>query len=338
MASASRRSSPRRRPSPLPSARRADARCADPDSPAGHRRRPHEQRVSAGDGVRPAHEPCRRAGAARGAPGRAADPGRHRRHGRAELPPQAPGDAAGSQPHRRTAGMVDRRRWTSAPGRRCHVCPRDRGAGRSPSSARDRFRTVGSHQIRNTGTVGGNLGAASPAGDAHPPLLAARAHVEVASPAGTRYVPIDEFFIGPKRAQVAPDELIAAVHVAPASGPQQFSKVGTRNAMVIAVCSFSLAIDRDARRVGTGIGSAGPTPLRAAEAERFLETVLDECAMGAARCGRRRNLPTLRSTRLYGRRADRRRPRHGRPASRDRRAGPSRVAVVGARQRDQRGN
>src|SRR2546427_5424285 len=70
-------------------------------------------------------------------------------------------------------------------------------------------------------------------------------------------------------------ELIAAFRVEPAPGPQQFSKVGTRNAMVIAVCSFALALDPARRRVGTGIGSAGPTPLRAGEAEAFLSGELD---------------------------------------------------------------
>jgi CO/xanthine dehydrogenase FAD-binding subunit len=137
-------------------------------------------------------------------------------------------------------------------------------------------RTVGSPQIRNRGTVGGNLGTASPAGDAHPPLLASEAVVELASSNGTRRVPIGEFFTGPKRSAMRKDELIAAFLVEPAAGPQQFSKVGTRNAMVIAVCSFALALDPRRRKVGTGIGSAGPTPLRAAEAERFIEGVLDE--------------------------------------------------------------
>jgi len=137
-------------------------------------------------------------------------------------------------------------------------------------------RTVGSPQIRNRGTVGGNLGTASPAGDAHPPLLAADAQVELASATGTRRVPVREFFTGPKQTTMRKDELIAAFLVEPAAGPQQFSKVGTRNAMVIAVCSFALALDPARRRVGTGIGSAGPTPLRATEAERFLEGVLDE--------------------------------------------------------------
>src|SRR5437588_4743334 len=60
-------------------------------------------------------------------------------------------------------------------------------------------RTVGSPQIRNRGTVGGNLGTASPAGDAHPPLLATEAHVEVASKAGTRRIPDRDIFPGPKK-------------------------------------------------------------------------------------------------------------------------------------------
>ena len=137
-------------------------------------------------------------------------------------------------------------------------------------------RTVGSPQIRNRGTVGGNLGTASPAGDAHPPLLASDASVELASVSGTRRTPIREFFTGPKRNAMRKDELIAAFLVEPARGGQQFSKVGTRNAMVIAVCSFAVALDTRRRRVGTGIGSAGPTPLRAPEAEEFMQGVLDE--------------------------------------------------------------
>jgi len=137
-------------------------------------------------------------------------------------------------------------------------------------------RTVGSPQIRNRGTIGGNLGSASPAGDCHPPLLASGAEVELVSVAGTRRLPVQEFFTGPKQSALRADELIAAVHVPAAAGPQQFAKVGTRNAMVIAVCSFALALDPEHREVGTGIGSAGPTPLRAGEAERFLADVLDE--------------------------------------------------------------
>src|SRR4051812_9655020 len=124
-------------------------------------------------------------------------------------------------------------------------------------------RTVGSPQIRMRGTVGGNLGAASPAGDSHPPLLAADAVVEVASAArGARQVPAAAVYTGVKRNALEPDELIAAIRVPTASGPQQFSKIGTRNAMVIAVTAFAVALHPDRRAVGTGIGSAAPTPRR----------------------------------------------------------------------------
>jgi CO/xanthine dehydrogenase FAD-binding subunit len=100
--------------------------------------------------------------------------------------------------------------------------------------------------------------------------------VELASSTGTRRVPVHEFFAGPKRNVMRKEELIAAFLIEPARGPQQFSKVGTRNAMVIAVCSFGLAIDAERHRVGTGIGSAAPTPVAAPEAESFIEGVLDE--------------------------------------------------------------
>src|SRR5262249_7506646 len=128
-------------------------------------------------------------------------------------------------------------------------------------------RTVGSPQIRNRGTVGGNLGTSSPAGDALPPLFASDAEVELASRTGTRRVPVSEFVIGPKRNCLAGDELIAAFHIAPADGPQQFSKIGTRNAMVIAVCSLALSIWPGREAVAACIGSAGPTPIRCGEAE-----------------------------------------------------------------------
>ncbi len=128
-------------------------------------------------------------------------------------------------------------------------------------------RTVGSPQIRNRATVAGNLGTASPAGDAHPPLLATGAVVEADSVRGTRLIDINDFFLGVKRSALAPDELIRAVRIPVRTGPQQFAKVGTRNAMVIAVCTVAVALDPSTRTVGTGIGSAAPTPRRAPEAE-----------------------------------------------------------------------
>jgi len=143
-------------------------------------------------------------------------------------------------------------------------------------------RTVGSPQIRNRGTVGGNLGAASPAGDCHPVLLATGAIVDVTSVRGPRQIPAAEFYVGPKRNALAADELITSVLIPAAPGPQQFAKVGTRNAMVIAVCAFALELrpgGMPSARVGTGIGSAGPTPLRAPEAEEYLDGALAEAAL-----------------------------------------------------------
>ncbi len=145
-------------------------------------------------------------------------------------------------------------------------------------------RTVGSPQIRMRGTVAGNLGSSSPAGDAHPPLLAAEAEVEVESAArGVRLVPAADFYTGVKRNALEPDELIAAVLVPSASGPQQFSKVGTRNAMVIAVSAFACALHPDRQAVGTGIGSAAPTPRRAVDAERFLAGELADAGLWHSR-------------------------------------------------------
>ncbi len=119
-------------------------------------------------------------------------------------------------------------------------------------------RTVGSPQIRNRGTIGGNLGTASPAGDALPPLLVEEAEVELASVSGSRRLPLAEFLVGPKRNALREDELITAVVVRPSGAPQTFLKVGPRNAMVIAVCSLALAVDRERGEIRAAFGSAGP--------------------------------------------------------------------------------
>jgi CO/xanthine dehydrogenase FAD-binding subunit len=120
-------------------------------------------------------------------------------------------------------------------------------------------RTVGSPQIRNRGTIGGNLGTASPAGDALPPLLVDRADVEIASVRGVRTLPLEEFLLGVKRTALEPDELITSVRVAPCGGAQTFMKVGPRNAMVIAVCSLAVVVDTEAGEVRAAFGSAAVT-------------------------------------------------------------------------------
>jgi CO/xanthine dehydrogenase FAD-binding subunit len=132
-------------------------------------------------------------------------------------------------------------------------------AGLLPALA-EASRTVGSPQIRNRGTIGGNLGTASPAGDALPPLLIEDAEVVLASIRGERRLPLQEFLVGPKRSALAPDELIVCVHVRPTGAHQTFMKVGPRNAMVIAVVSLALSVDRERDEIRAAFGSAGPVP------------------------------------------------------------------------------
>ena len=120
-------------------------------------------------------------------------------------------------------------------------------------------RTVGSPQIRNRGTIGGNLGTASPAGDALPPLLIEGAEIEVASVRGSRSIPLEEFLVGVKRNALEPDELIVAALVETSGQPQTFMKVGPRNAMVIAVCSLALVADRERGELRAAFGSSAPT-------------------------------------------------------------------------------
>ncbi|MDP9334745.1 MAG: FAD binding domain-containing protein [Actinomycetota bacterium] len=127
-------------------------------------------------------------------------------------------------------------------------------------------RTVGSPQIRNAATIGGNLATASPAGDALPVLVALGASVEVAGSQGRRVIPIAEFFTGPKHSVLEVGDLVVAVRVPVRRGPQDYLKVGVRNAMVIAVASLAIAVDLDQQRVGIGLGSVGPTALDAPEA------------------------------------------------------------------------
>jgi CO/xanthine dehydrogenase FAD-binding subunit len=137
-------------------------------------------------------------------------------------------------------------------------------------------RTVGGPQIRNRGTIGGNLGTSSPAGDALPPLLVCDATVKVASTRGERDIPLPQFVVGPKRNVLAADELILGVSLPAQESRQTFMKVGPRNAMVIAVVSLALRVDGELR---AAFGSAGPVPVLVRgsleEAESFAERVAE---------------------------------------------------------------
>jgi len=137
-------------------------------------------------------------------------------------------------------------------------------------------RSVGSPQIRNRGTVGGNLGTASPAGDALPVLAAFDADVILANRTGRRSLPWHEFLKGPKKTSIAPDELIVATRWKRVRGSGSFSKIGTRNAMVISLVGFCLVVDEDSRRVRVALGSVAPTIVRATGGEDFISHVLAE--------------------------------------------------------------
>lgn len=129
-------------------------------------------------------------------------------------------------------------------------------------------RTVGSPQIRAAGSIGGNLGTCSPAGDSLPVLSALDATVSLASSAGLRTMPIHEFMVGPKRNARAANEIITGVTIPIANGWQGYAKVGVRNAMVISVASACLAWQDGMLRLA--LGSVGPTIIRCLATEEWV--------------------------------------------------------------------
>ena len=142
-----------------------------------------------------------------------------------------------------------------------------------PRALAQAARTVGSPQIRNMATIGGNLATASPAGDGHPFLAAVDATIEVVSPDGSRVVPWDEFFTGVKRTSRREDELISAV-LLPVDLPErhEFAKIGVRNAMVISTVCATVTRRSDGTTT-VGLGSVAPTPMRARRAEQMISAV-----------------------------------------------------------------
>lgn len=186
--------------------------------------------------------------------------------------------------------LDDGRLWLGAGLTYRHLQDRDLAA-LAPALAQA-ARTVGSPQIRNTGTLGGNLATASPAGDTLPVLASLGAEVVLRSAAGgERTLPLvegeDPFITGPKRTARRPDELIVAVLVPAAAGPQEFLKIGTRNAMVISVASCALVVDPAARWLRCTLGSVGPIPMRCPDAERLAAERLDWSALAAGGPGLR---------------------------------------------------
>ena len=136
-------------------------------------------------------------------------------------------------------------------------------------------RTVGSPQIRNAGTLGGNLATASPAGDTIPVLVAMDAVLQLKSSTENREVAITEFITGVKTNALKPGEIIQSIKMPVFQGPQEFLKVGTRNAMVISVVSLALVTDYLGRKLRVGVGSVSPVPFRATAAEEFIAQEFD---------------------------------------------------------------
>jgi len=169
----------------------------------------------------------------------------------------------------------------------------DDGAG-SPA-LREAARTIGSPQIRNAGTIGGNLGTASPAGDTLPVLAALDATVVLRSTSGERRVKFTDFMTAPKKSVRRSDELIVAAEWDDAGPAQTYMFVSTRNAMAISIAGLALVVDRARRRVGAGLGSCGPTIIRPTSAERFASGLFDEAGW------ERRHVPSDAAAKEFGR-------------------------------------
>jgi CO/xanthine dehydrogenase FAD-binding subunit len=136
-------------------------------------------------------------------------------------------------------------------------------------------REVGGIQIQNSGTVAGNICNASPAADGVPALLALDAQVEVASSAGRRKLPLDQFILGPRRTALRSGELVTAILVPKPRYPasSDFLKLGARKYLVISIAMVACALEvRDgivhAARIA--VGSCSPVATRLPELEQAL--------------------------------------------------------------------
>ena len=150
------------------------------------------------------------------------------------------------------------------------------GLGESNLALVQAARTIGSPQIRNAGTMGGNLGTCSPAGDTLPVLAALDATVVLRSAGGERRVPFSAFMFGPRKSERKPGEVVQAIEWNEAGPSQVFLKAGTRNAMVIAVANLAMVVDRARRSVRVALGTVGPTIIRATAAEELATGLFEE--------------------------------------------------------------
>jgi xanthine dehydrogenase FAD-binding subunit len=170
---------------------------------------------------------------------------------------------------------------------------------------------VGGPQIRNMGTIGGNVANASPAGDTIPALVVLDATVSIASMRGTREVPVIDFFTGPGRSVLSPDELVTEVHF-PATGPSEvtgFGKLGSRQAMTISTANvalyFRLGDHQRITEARIAFGSVAPTVIRAHKTEELFRQLPPnpswDAIRGAAQMAWKEVAPIddLRATAVY---------------------------------------
>ncbi len=153
------------------------------------------------------------------------------------------------------------------------------------SVLREAVEAIGSFQVRNRGTIGGNLTNASPAADSAPALIALDAKIELVNATRTREVPLEKFFTGPGKTIIGPDEILKRI-VIPDPKPKQFSvylKFGPRQAMDIAVVGVAIALifngDRECKEARVVLGAVGATPFRAVRAEAALQGRIDEAVV-----------------------------------------------------------
>lgn len=128
--------------------------------------------------------------------------------------------------------------------------------------------SVGGPQIRHRGTVGGNVGNASPAGDVSVALLAHDADVELTGPGGSRRLALARFFLAPGKTAIAPDEIITALYM-PANIRSAWFKLGKREATAISVVCAAVGVDEKGR-AHIALGSVAPRPTRVPEAEALI--------------------------------------------------------------------
>lgn len=161
--------------------------------------------------------------------------------------------------------------------------------------------------VRHSGTIGGNIGNASPSADSAPSLLAFDAEVEILRRGGRRVLPVCEFFTGVGATALQSGEMVSEVRFKPAPN-SAFVKVGLRRAMAISVVNIAAAVDLAAdgsmRDVRIGIGAVAPTPIRARHAENFLrgqqpDEAVIRSAMDALRQQDIRPITDVRASREY---------------------------------------